>query len=227
MATTAREPRRIASALEFRPEAFLCNISEETFQKNYDFGVIIVEGRKPGEEYRVTRVEWRASRANKGEDSTVQEISALEIARDVARQCNADIGEHSFAGVFVIENGASPSRGELEEAHASLRRRYEHAVGVAKGQWERERRTDWITDEQRRAARYLNLTNEPWLASAAPQELCPGCGIPHLPGIAKCGHCGAILDAEKAAKLYPELREALAPAKPKERRREGTEPAEK
>ena len=192
-----REPRKAAAAMTFQNEAFICNITEETFAHSFDFGEIRIEGCEPGQEYRVTRIEWRNSRVNVGDKSDLTEISALDIAKDLVRMANGEIGEHSYAGIFLMK-GEEPTKQELREAHAKLKTRYEWAVNRARKEWERTHRTDWITDEERRAARYLNIINEPWVAVAVAQELCPVCGISHNPGIAKCGHCGAILDVEKA-----------------------------
>ncbi|GAC1632887.1 MAG: hypothetical protein NVS9B14_06760 [Candidatus Acidiferrum sp.] len=205
MASAAKEirteRRRQAEAVKFTEVAFLCNITEQEFVQQYSFGEIRVEPCAEDEEYRVTRVEWRAERQPSEKNTTVTEIGALEIAKDVARLCNADIGEKSYAGVFVIANGDKPAEAELKEAHRRLTERYKHCVADARGTWQRTRNVAQITDEHRRAARYLNLVDEEWMSEAQGQELCEGCGKPHMAGIAKCGHCGAILDVEKARKL--------------------------
>jgi hypothetical protein len=197
---TERRPMRQAEALQFTEIAYLCNITEQEFVQQFNFGEIRVAGCAADEEYKVTKVEWRAERPT-AEGAKPVEIGANAIAKDVARLCNGDIGEVSYAGIFVIANGDKPSEGELRQAHQKLAKRYEHCVANARGDWERSKRTDWITDEQRRAARYLNLTAEAWMSQAQGQALCEGCGIAHMPGIAKCGHCGAILDFEKAKRL--------------------------
>jgi transcription initiation factor TFIIIB Brf1 subunit/transcription initiation factor TFIIB len=51
----------------------------------------------------------------------------------------------------------------------------------------------------RRAAISLNMERE-W--AYIPQRMvdCPACGEKVKPGVAVCRHCGAVLDAEKAAK---------------------------
>ncbi|SRR5258708_5172663 len=198
---TERRPERQAAAIKFTEVAHLCNITEQEMVQQYPFGEIRVQPCGPEDEYKVTRVEWRAERKPSEGNADVAEIGALEIARDVARLCNKDIGEHSYAGVFVIANGDKPSEGELREAHRKMKARYEYCVANARGEFERTKRSDWVSDEQRRAARYLNLTEEAWMGKAQGQQLCEGCGLPHMPGIAKCGQCGAILDFEKAEKL--------------------------
>jgi hypothetical protein len=197
-----RMPERIAEAQRFVPKAWICNITEEEFIQGFDFGEVRVQKCAPEEPFAVTEVRWSTTRMVEGEKSHTSEISALDIAREVVRLGNAHVGEHSFCGLFVIGDGRKePSQKELSEAHKKLTKRYEYCVGIARGEWERTHRTDFITDEQRRAARYLNLTDEPWMGTSRGMELCEGCGIPHLPGIAKCGHCGAILDFAKAEKL--------------------------
>lgn len=56
-----------------------------------------------------------------------------------------------------------------------------------------------ISDLHRRAAIALGVERE-WAYVPMRMNECPACGEKVKPAVAVCKHCGAILDAEKAAK---------------------------
>ena len=65
--------------------------------------------------------------------------------------------------------------------------------------WARGHSFREISDLHRRAAIALGVERE-WAYVPTRFADCPACGEKVKPGVAVCKHCGAILDAEKAAK---------------------------
>ena len=214
----AKAPGRKKGPLyPFRTRAWICNITEQSHGPIYfDFGQFVVEGCREGEKYRMTLVTDRISRVDQGEKRTTElAVGALEIAHELARHINGDIGDDSFMGVFVCER-AEPTKEELEGARERLRAYYERVVLVADDDFQRSRQSLLIPDFARRAAKALNL-EKGYVQSSVRMEPCIGCGKPQREGIAMCGDCGAILDEAKARKIYPHLfvEQRTEEAKPK------------
>ena len=65
--------------------------------------------------------------------------------------------------------------------------------------WARGHSFREISDLHRRAAIALGIERD-WAYVPMRMAECPACGEKVKPGVAVCKHCGAILDAEKAAK---------------------------
>jgi len=82
---------------------------------------------------------------------------------------------------------------------------------IADQEWERTHNYMFITDVQRRAARWLGLEKE-WSYEPKAMAECPACGEKVKPGVAVCRSCGAVLDAARAAQY------GLAPARHEEGR---------
>jgi len=116
-------------------------------------------------------------------------------ARDIAEDLLQDLHDH---GIFVCA-GARPTAEELAAA-TTRRDNYYHAL-ISDGDtmWARGHSFREISDLHRRAAIALGVERE-WAYVPTRMSDCPACGEKLKPGVAVCRHCGAILDAEKAAK---------------------------
>ena len=180
----------------------LVNISRQKWpprQRTY-FGSLQIRTPEEGELYAVTPVQACVSVMDLGDRRTMDiKIPAREIADDLVREINGDSGEGSFHGVFVAA-GPEPTSDELAEAREKLDAFHRRLVDAADLEWERSHNLMFITDLERRAARELKL-DKPWVYDPKPQGECPACGEKIKQGVAVCRTCGAILDAEKAAKF--------------------------
>ena len=118
-------------------------------------------------------------------------ISAREIAVDLLQ----DLQDH---GVFVCA-GARPAPEELRAARERRDAFYHRLIGEGDTMWARGHSFREISDLHRRAAIGLGVERE-WAYVPMRLNDCPACGEKVKQGVAVCKHCGAILDAEKAAK---------------------------
>ena len=180
--------------------AVLVNISTEKWPPRHRtyFGSLQVRSPEPGEAYAVTPIRGCTGMMDLGDKRNMPiQISAREIAEDIAREINGDSGEGSFHGVFVAA-GPEPTEGELADARRRLEEFQHRLVAAADLEWERTKNPMFITDLERRAARQLGL-EKPWLYDPKPQAECPVCAEKIKHGVAVCRSCGAILDREKAA----------------------------
>ena len=118
-------------------------------------------------------------------------ITAREIADDLLQ----DLRDH---GVFVCA-GPRPTPEELATAAARRDAYYQRLITDGDTMWARGHSFREISDLHRRAAISLGVERE-WAYVAMRMNECPACGEKVKPAVAVCKHCGAILDAEKAAK---------------------------
>ena len=153
-----------------------------------------------GAGYALTEVTARKGAMDLGDKRTLEfPISAREVADDLAREVNADGGDGSYFGVFVCA-GAEPTEEELSLARHRLEAFYTDQVRIGDQEWERTHNHQFITDVQRRAARWLGVEKD-WCYEPKPMVDCPACGEKLKPGVAVCKSCGAVLDREKALKF--------------------------
>jgi hypothetical protein len=117
-------------------------------------------------------------------------ISAREIADDLLQ----DLHDH---GVFVCA-GARPTQEELAAATARRDAYYHRLIAEGDTLWARGHSFREISDLHRRAAMAIGAERE-WAYVPMRLSDCPACGEKVKAGVAVCRHCGAILDAEKAA----------------------------
>ena len=118
-------------------------------------------------------------------------ITAREIANDLLQ----DLHDH---GIFVCA-GPRPSAEELATAAARRDTYYQRLITEGDTMWARGHSFREISDLHRRAAISLGVERE-WAYVPMRMNECPACGEKVKPAVAVCKHCGAILDAEKAAK---------------------------
>ncbi len=172
-------------------------------------------GAENGADYALTPITARKGTIDLGDKRVLDfPISAREIAEDVAREINSDAGDASYFGAFVCA-GDAPTAEELTAARARLTEYYRKLVAQADQDWERAHNWLMITDVERRAARWLGLEKE-WSYEPRPLVECPACAEKLKPGVAVCKSCGAVLDAEKAARFgfAPAASAARSPAAP-------------
>jgi hypothetical protein len=178
----------------------LVNISSEKWPPRHRtyFGSLAISSPLPGEAFAITPIRGCLGVMDLGDKRTMEyRITAREIAEDIAREINGDLGEGSYHGVFVAA-GDAPTESELAEARRRLEEFQRRLVAAADLEWERTKNPMFITDLERRAARRLGL-EKPWLYDARPLADCPVCAEKIKHGVAVCRSCGAILDREKAA----------------------------
>lgn len=178
----------------------LVNISTEKWPPRHRtyFGSLQVGSPEAGQSFAITPIRACTAVMDLGDKRTLPlQITAREIAEDLARELNGDSGEGSFHGVFVAD-GEMPTEAELADARRRLEEFQRRLVASADLEWERTRNPMFITDLERRAARQLGL-EKPWLYDPKPLAECPACGEKIKPGVAVCKSCNAILDREKAA----------------------------
>jgi hypothetical protein len=118
-------------------------------------------------------------------------ITAREIANDLLQ----DLHDH---GIFVCA-GPRPSAEELATAGSRRDAYYQRLITDGDTMWARGHSFREISDLHRRAAISLGVERE-WAYVPMRLNECPACGEKVKPAVAVCKHCGAILDAEKAAK---------------------------
>ncbi len=201
--------------------AVLVNISTEKWPPRHRtyFGSLEVRSPEPGEPYALTPIRACTGVIDMGDKRNMPiQISAREIAEDIARELNSDSGEGSFHGVFVAA-GPEPTEPELVDARRRLEDFQRRLVAAADLEWERTKNPMFITDLERRAARQLGL-EKPWLYDPKPLAECPVCAEKIKHGVAVCRSCGAILDREKAAQY------GLVPAGRRERQRNQEPPSQ-
>ncbi len=149
--------------------AVLVNISTEKWPPRHRtyFGSLEVRSPQPGEAYALTPIRACTGVIDMGDKRNMPiQISAREIAEDIAREINNDSGEGSFHGVFVAA-GPEPTEPELADARRRLEEFQRRLVAAADLEWERTKNPMFITDLERRAARQLGL-EKPWLYDPKP-----------------------------------------------------------
>jgi hypothetical protein len=190
----------------------LVNISRQKWPPRHRtyFGSLEIRIPEGEETFAVTPIRGCRAIMDLGDKRTMEyALTAREIADDLAREINGDSGEGSFHGVFVAV-GDVPTERELADAQLRLEAFQRRLVDAADLEWERTQNPMFITDLERRAARELRL-EKPWLYDAKPKAECPACGEKIKEGVAVCRSCGAILDAEKAARFGLGVRDGKAP----------------
>src|SRR5271154_6545611 len=100
--------------------AVIANITDQSYMAHRTYGTFQIRGRSEAEPYALMRVTPRTAVMDYGDKRTLPlPISAREIADDICREINSDVGERSFLGVFVCA-GNSPTEEELRTARENL-----------------------------------------------------------------------------------------------------------
>lgn len=203
-------------------KAYVINISDQQYFVSRSFRDYWVMPAPKRGEFSVTEVDSVTDRMDYGLGyETIQmpggpprmvtktipvPFSAQRIAEDIARQINGDLGQGAFVGAFAsLTRNPSPERlAEMEEKYV---RYQQELVFRADQKWTLKPDHRFISDAEKRAAIYLGLDKD-WCY--APQMLtdCPACAKKINPKAIKCGHCGAILDVERAIQMGIEVPKA-------------------
>jgi hypothetical protein len=205
MHTISREiqvPQGDPSARE-KP-ATVASISDQDWHITRTYGMFHIQACAKGDAYSLLVLTPRADVIDLGDNHHFPlRISAREIAEDITQ----DLCDH---GIFVCA-GELPSEEELKRARARRDSWYKQLVAEADEMWARGHSYREISDMHRRAALAMGLERE-WAYVPQRQMDCPACGEKVKPGVALCKHCGAILDAERAARFgLGKSRDAAAP----------------
>ncbi|MGH9682181.1 MAG: zinc ribbon domain-containing protein [Candidatus Acidiferrales bacterium] len=185
----------------------IASISDQDWYISRTHGVYHIPSCAKGEPCALLLITARGDAIDLGDNRRFPfTISAREIAEDLLQ----DLHDH---GIFVCA-GARPSPEEIAAATTRRDVFYHQLVADGDTMWARGHSFREISDLHRRAAIALGIERE-WAYVPARMEDCPACGEKVKPGVAVCKHCGAILDAEKAAKhgLGSGSRPVTSPAK--------------
>src|SRR5260370_20919646 len=112
--------------------AVLVNISTEKWPPRHRtyFGSLEVRSPERGEAYAITPIRGCTGVIDMGDKRNMPiQISAREIAEDIAREINGDSGEGSFHGVFVAAREA-PTESQLADAPRQLEE-FQRRLGAA------------------------------------------------------------------------------------------------
>jgi hypothetical protein len=172
--------------------AAIASISDQDWHISRTHGVYHIPARAAGEPYALVTITSRGDALDLGDNRRFPfTISARDIADDLLQ----DLREH---GIFVCA-GERPSAEELTSATARRDAYYHQLISEGDTMWARGHSFREISDLHRRAAIALGVERE-WAYVPTRFADCPACGEKVKPSVAVCKHCGAILDAEKAAK---------------------------
>ncbi len=180
--------------------AVIANISDQAFHSDQaGLGLYTIPACPAGQLYGRLTVYGRTELYDLGDDRKGERYwAARVIARSLLAEHNPDADLRRY-GVFLCA-GDAPLESELRDAALRRDAYFYEQVEQADALYARApNRPELISDVQRRAARQLGL-DRPWLVKIAPMQDCPVCGDPVKVGVAMCRHCGAVLDAEKAAR---------------------------
>jgi hypothetical protein len=172
--------------------ASIASISDQDWYISRTHGVYHIPACAKSQSYSLLLITSRGDVIDIGDGRRLPfAISAREIADDLLQ----DLHDH---GVFVCA-GARPTTDELAAATARRDAYYHRLIADGDTLWARGHSFREISDLHRRAALSIGVERE-W--AYVPMRLadCPACGEKVKAGVAVCKHCGAILDAEKAAK---------------------------
>lgn len=196
MATMTREINpAIKDPRTHETQATIASVSDQDFYITRTYGVFHIPARPSNEAYAFVIVTPRTDAIDLGDNRRFPfAISAREIAEDIIRE----LEQH---GIFVCA-GERPSETELAAAREGRDAWYGQLITEADEMWARGHSYREISDMHRRAVMAMKMDRE-WAYSPQRSVECPACGEKVKTGMAVCKHCGATLDAERAAKYFP------------------------
>lgn len=170
----------------------IASLSDQDWYISRTHGVYHIPACAKGQAYALLMITARGDAIDLGDNRRFPfSISAREIAEDLLQ----DLHDH---GIFVCA-GARPSQEEIAAAASRRDAFYHQLVADGDTMWARGHSFREISDLHRRAAIALGIERE-WAYVPVRMAECPACGEKVKPNVAVCRHCGAILDAEKAAR---------------------------
>ena len=172
--------------------ATIASISDQNWYVTRTYGVFHIPACAKGEVCATLIVTPRGDAIDLGDNRRFPfTITPREIAEDIVQ----DLENH---GIFVCAD-ARPANEEISAAGARRDAWYKQLVTDADEMWARGHSYREISDMHRRAALAMGLERE-WAYVPQRSVDCPVCGEKVKAGVAVCRHCGAVLDAERAAK---------------------------
>jgi len=203
--TAASAPPRANSSAAHDAQAVIASVSDQEFCVTRTYGVFRIPACAQNDPCSLLVVDSREDALHFAENHSFPfRISARDIAFDVIQ----DLEPH---GIFVCA-AELPSDDELSAARARRDAWFRQLVAEADEMWARGHSYREISDMHRRAAHHLGIERE-WAYVPQLAADCPACGEKVKAGVVACRHCGALLDAERAAKYFPNSapREKFAP----------------
>lgn len=196
MTTMTREVHSITNdPRACETQASIASVSDQDFYITRTYGVFHIPARPTSEDYAIVLVTPRSDAIDLGDNRRFPFlISAREIAEDIIQ----DLQQH---GIFVCA-AERPSEAELASARDVRDAWYRQLVTEADEMWARGHSYREISDMHRRAVMAMKLERE-WAYVPQRSAECPACGEKLKAGVAICKHCNAVLDADRAAKYFP------------------------
>ncbi len=177
-------------------QATIASISDQDFYVTRTYGIFHIPARPEDESCALLIITPRGDAIDLGDNHRFPfMISAREIATDIIQ----DLAQH---GIFVCA-GDRPSEAELSAAREMRDAWYRQLIVEADEMWARGHSYREISDMHRRAALAMKLERE-WAYVPQRSVECPACGEKVRAGVAICKHCNAVLDADRAAKYFPQ-----------------------
>lgn len=181
-----------ATPIDTAATVTIASLSDQDWYISRTHGVYHIPACAKGQTYALLLITARGDAIDLGDNRRFPfSISAREIAGDLLQ----DLHDH---GIFVCA-GARPTQEEIAAATARRDVFYHQLVADGDTMWARGHSFREISDLHRRAAIALGIERE-WAYVPVRMAECPACGEKVKPNVAVCRHCGAILDAEKAAR---------------------------
>jgi hypothetical protein len=161
--------------------------------REYNYGIYSIEAPVRGQRY--STLEILGVQYEEPTDNPEQHASYSFSARQIAEDFVNFFRDY---GVFVAK-GKVPTESELSANERRLDEFCRSQCAVADGLQSRGNLRD-INDIMKWCAARIGY-EATWAVLTFPKEPCAGCGEMVRQGIARCPHCGAILDREKAIAL--------------------------
>lgn len=196
MTTLTKEARPATNDTRAREtQATIASVSDQDFYITRTYGVFHIPARPASEAYAFVVVTQRSDAIDLGDN---RRFPFVISARDIAEDIIQDLEQH---GIFVCA-AERPSEAELASAREVRDAWYKQLIAEADEMWARGHSYREISDMHRRAVLAMKLERE-WAYVPQRSVECPACGEKLRAGVALCKHCGATLDAERAAKYFP------------------------
>ncbi|MFZ0701872.1 MAG: zinc ribbon domain-containing protein [Candidatus Acidiferrales bacterium] len=196
MTTITKESRPATHDSRAREtQATIASVSDQDFYITRTYGVFHIPARPSSEACALLVVTPRGDVIDLGDNRRFPfTISPRDIAEDIFQ----DLEQH---GIFVCAAERS-TEDELTSAREGRDAWFRQLIAEADEMWARGHSYREISDMHRRASLAMKLDRE-WAYVPQRNVECPACGEQLRAGAAICKHCNAVLDAERAAKYFP------------------------
>jgi zinc-ribbon domain len=196
MTTLTKEARPATNDPRAREtQATIASVSDQDFYVTRTYGVFHIPARPASEACALLVVTPRGDVIDLGDN---RRFPFVISPRDIAEDIIQDLEQH---GIFVCA-AERPTEEELASAREGRDAWFRQLIAEADEMWARGHSYREISDMHRRASIAMKLDRE-WAYVPQRSVECPACGEQLRAGVAMCKHCGATLDAERAAKYFP------------------------